>query len=259
MRSSSSCAVASWAMADRYNELYACNAIPVIPSLDHSWSVAPAKSIHNRDTVIIGFAGQLYAEAEWLNLLLMFEKVNWIISKKKIILRVLGRSLHVTANSVHNIEFLGWHNQLETIRLLSETDMLYCPYWSNPVFHEEARYSFPSKLTTYLAAGRPVFFHGPAYASPARFLLEHDAAIFCHDLSPVNIYNCIERLIRDDELYERLASNGHKAFQTCLTIDIMRKQFEKFIRINTFAEERFLEKEGTKIHNENNLMVECNF
>lgn len=229
MRLSRANAAASWAMSDYYNEKYRCNAIPVIPSLDKSWILKPAEKLHDRDTVIIGMAGQLYAEAEWINLLLTLERVNWTIAGKKIMIRLMGRQIEAHANTPHRIEFLGWQSQPDTLKLLSESDILYCPYWSDPVFVEEAKYSFPSKLTTFLAAGRPVFFHGPEYASPARFLKKYDAAVFSHDCSTVNIYNALEALIKDTALYARLAANGTKAISENLTLEVMRSQFEKFL------------------------------
>jgi len=241
MRMSKTCAAASWAMAEDYKERYSCHAIPVIPSLDPSMALPPAKGNHNRETFTIGMAGQLYSQSEWLHLLATLEQVKWMIRGKKIVIRLLGRSIYAPANGPVNIEFLGWADQTEAIKLLSEADILYCPYWFDPTFHEEARYSFPSKLTTYLAAGRPVLFHGPKYASPSRFLDAYDAGILCDSLSSVSIFNCIDKLIWDQEFYSQLAENGHKAFKKFLTTDVMRQQFNRFIGddnlqnvINTF-------------------------
>jgi hypothetical protein len=232
MRLSSSCAAASWAMAANYNERYACNAMPVIPSLDESLCLPPAQKHHGRDTITIGVAGQLYSQAEWLHLLLMLEHVKWQVAGKKIVIRLLGRSIYAPANCGVNIEFLGWHAQPETIRLLSEADILYCPYWFDAAFEQEARYSFPSKLTTYLAAGRPILFHGPAYASPSLFLEANDAGVLCHDLSKTTIYSSIEKLIIDENLYARVTNNATQAFKKFLTTDVMRRQFSKFIGLD---------------------------
>jgi glycosyltransferase involved in cell wall biosynthesis len=229
LRMSKTCAAASWAMAEDYKERYSCHAIPVIPSLDPSMALPPAKETHHRDTFMIGMAGQLYSQAEWLHLLATLDQVKWMIRGKKIVIRLLGRSIYAPAKSAVNIEFLGWVDQTEAIKLLSEADILYCPYWFDPAFHEEARYSFPSKLTTYLAVGRPVLFHGPKYASPYRFLDAYDAGILCDSLSTVNIFNCIDKLIWDQEFYNQLTENGHKAFMQFLTTDVMRQQFKRFI------------------------------
>jgi glycosyltransferase involved in cell wall biosynthesis len=135
----------------------------------------------------------------------------------------------MSANKGARIEFLGWHSQVETIELLSEADILYCPYWFDPVFVTEARLCFPSKLITYLAAGRPVLFHGPSYASPARFLKEHNAALFCHSLVPSEVAAALQLLVLDKDLYRQTADNGRKAFEEHLTLAAAKKSFFEFL------------------------------
>lgn len=231
MRKSSRLAAASWAMAEDYERLYGCRSIPVIPSLDSALAKPPAERMNRDDEFTIGMAGQLYSSAEWENLLLALKHANWKIGKRKVKLKVLGRNISLSSNAQMNIEFLGWRSQAESIEILSQLDVLYCPYWFDPVFTEEARLRFPSKLTTYLAAGRPVFFHGPEYASPSRFLKEHDAAIHCHDLARTSIYNELEKLAFDATLYKRLAENGSRAFHEHLTLSTMRKNFAEFLSL----------------------------
>jgi hypothetical protein len=128
-----------------------------------------------------------------------------------------------------NVEYLGWHSQEETIKLLSEVDVLYCPYWFDPAFYDESRLSFPSKLTTYLAAGRPVFFHGPEYASPAEFLKARNAAECCFSLDSAAIIASLTKLAVDETYYQQTAQNGHKAFMDCLTMPALKKNFLEFL------------------------------
>lgn len=231
MRKSARLAAASWAMAENYETLYGCRSIPVIPSLDQSMAKPPAQRMNKDDELTIGMAGQLYSAAEWENLLLTLKHANWRIGKRNVKLKVLGRALSLHSNAQMNVEFLGWRSQSESIDILSQLDVLYCPYWFDPVFKEEASLSFPSKLTTYLAAGRPVFFHGPEYASPARFLKQHDAGALCHDLARTSIYNELDKLASDPIRYKRLAENGSKAFHEHLTLSTMRKNFAEFLAL----------------------------
>lgn len=233
MKKSARLAAASWAMAESYERLYGCRSIPVIPSLDESMAKPPAVRMNKDDELTIGMAGQLYSAAEWENLLLTFKHTNWKIGKRKVKLKVLGRALSLNSNTPMNVEFLGWRSQAESIEILSQLDVLYCAYWFDPVFREEASLSFPSKLTTYLAAGRPVFFHGPEYASPARFLKQHEAGALCHDLARTSIYNELEKLASDADRYRQLAENGSKAFHEHLTLSTMRKNFAEFLGLHS--------------------------
>jgi len=225
-------AAASWAMAERYENLYGCHSIPVIPSLDAKVAKPPATEMNRGDELVIGMAGQLYSSVEWENLLLALNHCGWKIGNRRVKIKVLGRALTIYSGSAMNVEFLGWRSQAESIELLSQMDVMYCPYWFDPVFQEEASLSFPSKLTTYLAAGRPVFFHGPDYASPARFLKQHNAGVLCHDLASAGIYNELNKLASDRDLYRQIAANGSKAFHEHLTLDTMRKSFAEFLGVD---------------------------
>lgn len=232
MSKSSRFAAASWEMAKSYQSRYGCQSIPVIPSLAAAMAKPPATSLNKDDELTIGMAGQLYSSVEWETLLITLNHCDWKIGNRRVKVKVLGRALDVHAGSAMNIEFFGWRSQSESIDILSQLDIMYCPYWFDPVFQEEASLSFPSKLTTYLAAGRPVFFHGPEYASPAKFLKQNNAGVLCHDLSRASIYNDLNKLASDADLYRQAAENGSKAFHEHLTLDTMRQRFAEFLGIS---------------------------
>lgn len=233
LKRSESCAVASWAMGEKYSAVYGGKYVPVISSRDESWVQPPGEALHNKEEVTIGIAGQLYASSEWGNLLLTLEKSKWRIEGRKVKIRMLGPSAKVHASTPANFEYLGWHNQPETIRLMSEADILYLPYWTDPEFEMEARLSFPSKLVSYLAAGRPVMFHGPEYASPARFLAKHEAALNCYTLENTKIYDTLARMVLDVDLYRNLSVNGRRAFDEYFTLARMRESFAEFLGVDS--------------------------
>ena len=231
LRGSAACAAASWAMAEQYRAEFKTRALPVIPSLDANLALRPATEIHEGNELIIGLAGQIYSVQEWHSLIAALDSVNWEIAGRKVKIRLLGRYANLYANGKMHIEFLGWTSQVDTIKLMSEADILYCPYWFDPVFESEARLSFPSKLTTYLAAGRPVLFHGPAYASPGRFLQDNKAGICCNSLEKNDIIKALQLLASDQNLYSTLTRNGSSAFDKHLTLVSMKAQFYEFLDI----------------------------
>lgn len=222
-------AAASWAMAEQYSKEYSCNAIAVMPGIPTSWARTPAKRLNDNSTLTIGFAGQLYSKNEWNCLMKALESVEWIIEGRQVEVRVLGRIFRIDARGERNIRFFGWRSQQETIEILSDCDVLYCPYWFSPQFETESRLSFPSKLTSYLAAGRPVLFHGPKYASPSRFLLENNAALQCNRLNQQSVVEALQTLVSDSSLYQNLAANGSASFHSYLTEERTQSQFLKAI------------------------------
>jgi glycosyltransferase involved in cell wall biosynthesis len=216
-------------MAEEYSRRYGVRAVAVIPGLDPAWAVPPEGGKRHSDDLVIGMAGQLYASKEWDALLRALGVAGWKIAGRNVRIQILGRHASLSAAGETRIEFLGWAPQRGAIEKLAGADILYCPYWFSPEFEEEARLCFPSKVTTYLAAGRPILFHGPAYASPSRFLEEHDAAGFCRSLEANEILDEITRLATDSARSGSLASNGHRAFLDHLTLEKTRESFSEFL------------------------------
>ena len=231
VRQSRTCATASWSMADKYKQDYGTRCVAVVPSFNLESAFAPALHTHADDELVIGLAGQTYAIEEWHALIGALNSVNWRIDNRSVRIRLLGREVRQRAEGSMRVEFCGWNSQAETIRLLSEADVLYCPYWFDRQFETDARLCFPSKLTTYFAAGRPVLFHGPDYSSPARFLREHDAGILCHSLEHEKILDALKRVAADADYYAQLARNGRAALESHLSLYSLRRSFAQFLEV----------------------------
>lgn len=228
LRSSKNTATASWALAEKYRE-FGASTIPIVASLDQNLAYEPSECPHNRDEFIITVAGQIYATSEWESLLVALSTLNWKLNGKKVILRVLSRYATMWANSAANIEFLGWRSQEETISILADSDILFCPYWFDPQFASEAQLSYPSKMTSYFAAGRPVFFLGPAYSSPAALIEAHGIGVGCYSLDQSQIITSLTRLAEDANLYSTVAKKAHQFFLENLTTQVLRERFSQFL------------------------------
>jgi glycosyltransferase involved in cell wall biosynthesis len=232
LRESACGAVVSSAMAEEYRRVFGVRTIIVMPGLPSDFAKPPMESPSHSEELVLGLAGQVYASREWDALMTALRIVDWRVAGRPVRIVILGRRVSLSAEAPTRIEYLGWRSQSETIDILSQLDALYCPYWFDPAFETEARLSFPSKLASYLAAGRPVFFHGPEYASPARFLKENDAAFFCHSLEPGEIIERLADVVRDPAVYAAVTRNGRRAFDRYLTTASMRDQFYKFLGLD---------------------------
>jgi len=223
---------ASTIMAEQYHRDYGVRTVPFLPSLDERLALPPAEEINPGSEFIIGGAGKLYPAEVWHALFKALDSVDWQIEKRNVRIRLLAQDAVLHAEGKMNFEFLGWRSQNEAIQLLSEADLLYCPYWFDPYYEEITKLSFPGKLTTFLATGRPVMFHGPQDASPARFLRAHDTGVLCHSLEPHEIVAVLSAVIKDRERYAILARNGRHAFDRHLTLKSMRRNFAEFLMID---------------------------
>lgn len=231
LKKAQNCATASWLMAEAYQKEYQAKTVPFLPSLKKSWAVLPSLQIHSANELIIGVVGQLYSAEEWSSLIAALDLLNWKIGNRKIIIRLLGSYAHLYSYRPTKIEFLGYHSQKEAVELMSKADILYCPYIFNPAFKKVTELSFPGKLITYLAAGRPVFFHGPSYAGPGIFLKQHQAGFICTTLEPNEIGKKLTQIVKDKKLYAQLAKNSSNLFKEYFTFESLRKNFAKFLGV----------------------------
>jgi glycosyltransferase involved in cell wall biosynthesis len=233
IRNSDYFGAASFVMADMYKEEYGVAAVPLVASINSQWYTSNKNSYE--DKIYIGIAGQLYSAFEWQILLRSLAKVNWRINNKRVIIRYLGYQINFDPSDPEvkavNIEFCGYRSQEETIKIMSECDVLYCPYPFSQDFKKISLTSFPSKLTTYLAAGKPVLFHGPGYASPSLFLQNNNAGLLCPSLDCKDVIDSLNKLINDKNLSENLIKNGKIAFQNNLSLDNLRSNFFEFLKI----------------------------
>ena len=113
--------------------------------------------IEQDDLFRICFSGQSYAKKEIDFFLESMEQINWKIDDFEVELHVFGNAfLGKSTNIFHH----GWVDPSELIKQLSNFDCALLPYPSDKEFNEVAKYSFPSKFSTYMAASLPVMFIG---------------------------------------------------------------------------------------------------
>lgn len=229
IKNSVSCATASWNMSDEYETKYGVPTVPITASLDKNLACSSGCYHINSSKFIIGMAGQIYANKEWESLIQTLDKCDWIINGKEVTIRYFGYNFNISGHKKARIEYMGYRTQTEVIRYLSETDVLYCPYFFDKSLIEVARTSFPSKLVTYFAAGRPIFYHGPTYGSPAIFIEKYKVGVACYSLEPEDISLCLSRIIENRDAYEMMSRNSLEVFYHYFTSDILRQNIFKFL------------------------------
>ncbi|SIR14612.1 Glycosyltransferase involved in cell wall bisynthesis [Rhizobium sp. RU33A] len=221
-------ATASVPMAELYKRRFGVPAIPVIASHHKSMAQQPAVEASRDRPLVIGMAGQFYAANEWLQLLLALRSAGWQIAGRPVRAVILGPQQPPGTPDPH-VSFLGWKSQRDAAFILSQCDVLYCPYPFDPGMKEVSQFSFPSKLVLYLSAGRPIVFHGPDYSSPAEYIRSHHCGLVATTLAASAIYNELERLVSDPENYRKMAANARTAFFEDFTLESMDRAFNTFI------------------------------
>lgn len=232
LQSSLRCGTASEGMQAEYLRQYGVNSVVLIHGLAPSQWHPPAQ-YSQRDEFVIGFAGNMYAKKEWISFLEALSSVGWSIGDREIKLRVLMPHLNIRSADKMHIEYLGWRSLKETLDLLARTDVTYLPYWFDKDNELAVKQCFPNKLSTYLAAGRPVFYHGPTYSSVARILKYYPAGYSCYSLDSVKIVEGLKRLALDEQYYKDAVYAGREALRNELNLGVFLSRFAALLGIET--------------------------
>jgi glycosyltransferase involved in cell wall biosynthesis len=95
------------------------------------------------------------------------------------------------------IRHFGWRSLAETVDIFSTFDILYHASEFSIGLGKEIGLSFPRSFPLYLAAGRPILFHGPDGGAVPSYLRANAAGLVVPDDHAAAIYNAICKLIDD--------------------------------------------------------------
>ena len=235
LRASARCGVMCEAMKDEYETKYGTESVVMRYGIHPDKWRPSASETTGKKQFVTGFAGSLYAVSEWKALLSALSKLDWQIDGRDIIVRVMGHGMDLrgTTSEMH-IEYLGSLSSVDdVIEKMSHVDVAYLPIWFDESYRLFVRQSFPTKLATYLAAGRPVFFHGPEDSSPAHFFRRFPVGLCCHSMEEPDIIECLRRFASDREFYATATAAGKAALEQELSLHVFLRQFAMLIGVAT--------------------------
>ena len=228
LRASTRTAVMSETMRDEFERRYGVETVLMrLGVAREKWRTRDARDVES--DFVIGYAGSLYARAEWNALLDALDLVNWRLGERAVRVRVLSGAFDARASGPVRFEFLGWRSTDDTLALLAATDLCYLPYWFAPRYDEVVRMSFPSKLSSYVAAGAPVFYHGPERSSPTAFLRRFPVGTCCHSLEPAEIARQLEACASDPEFRQRAVAAGRRALEEELGLHVFHRRLAELV------------------------------
>jgi glycosyltransferase involved in cell wall biosynthesis len=224
-------AVMSEEMGKEYSRIYGA-ACTVIRSGVHPSLWAPERPMAtDPKTLVIGFAGSLYAKNEWRALLRSFESVKGVLHGRKIKIKFVGHWPRLGVPRTPAVEYHKPVSPAEAIRLMSEVDLCYLPYWFDRRYARTAQLSFPSKLSAYVAAGRPVLYHGPTNSTPTQFLAKYEVGISCGSNDTAQLIRAIERCAWDRDFLRSYPAARFKALEEELGLEAVIRQFAMFLGV----------------------------
>jgi glycosyltransferase involved in cell wall biosynthesis len=233
LRTARSLSTAGEAMQRTYERDYGVKSV----ILRHGFEkiVLPTKNYKRDDNIIVGFVGSVYGRDAWEAFLSGIAGLNALRKFPPIQLRVFGRCEFPYQYNGIRIEARGWQPADLMLREIAETDFCYLPYWFEPRKRRHVELSFPNKFETYLAAGRPVLYHGPDYAGIAETIKKYRVGLCVHSLDQDQITSALERLIIDSSLRDSLRQAANAAFHAEFNADVMMRNFAEMIGVDPNA------------------------
>jgi hypothetical protein len=224
----------SEAMQAEYRKLYGLES--VILRYGHDLRDAPGTPADRHpETVVVGFCGNVYGEDAWRGFLTACARINAEGRLPTVKILIFGNKAFPYPHPGVEVTCRGWLPLREMLRGLAATDFCYLPYWFAPEKRRHAELSFPTKLTTYLAAGRPVLYHGPQYAGAAQVMREWRLGPSVKTLCPGDISRTIKRLMTEDSFREHFSQAARKAFAKEFNAGVMQANFCRLTGLSTTA------------------------
>jgi hypothetical protein len=151
----------------------------------------------------IGFGGSMYSECAWRAFLGALDHAGWTVAGKPVRLKLVTPRITLASRRPARVDFLGCLPSPEAAQSeLAKCHLNYLPQPFAGHLWELAKYSFPTKLTSYLATGRPVIVHSPVGASLSLFYETNPIGAHACSLRPGPIIEALEALLGDRSVYE---------------------------------------------------------
>ena len=183
----------------------------------------------------IGLSGSMYAPKAWYALQQSLDLCDWKVNGRQVVLVVAGSKIQFESRCQAEARFYGWRNQEEVLQLMSECDCLYLPQSFEAVQEPLTQLSFPTKLSTYVATGRPILIHTPTYGSLHRFSVEQDFGVLCDSLDPKAVLQHVRRLSEDVEYAKSQAESTHRIATSVLTPCAFRTGVRQMLGLDDVA------------------------
>lgn len=174
----------------------------------------------------IGISGSMYAYSAWKALQLALDSLDWRIQNKRVVLVSAGSEINFLSYKPAEARFYGWRSMPEVIDLLTQCDVLYLPQPFELLQTPLAKLSFPTKLSTYVSTGRPVFIHSPTHGSLTDFSAQHSFGLLSGELNPVVLGKWLSTVCSSQETLAEQSRASARIGETVLC----RSEFERSTR-----------------------------
>jgi glycosyltransferase involved in cell wall biosynthesis len=104
------------------------------------------------------------------------------------------------------VEYAGWVPYAQLQEVLQPAWLTLCTASFLPAHRAFSYSSVQTKLTDYMAAGKPIWFVGPFDAASGRFVQQHECGYVCNDHGEDSITQQLHEILADKEGYRQKAN-----------------------------------------------------
>ena len=130
-----------------------------------------------------------------------------------------------SASSVDNLHVLPFQDRHELPQVLGTADVLVAMLEPSA-----GSFSVPSKVLSYLCAGRPIVASVPEHNDVAKLLQDTDSGLVCSPSDADALAATVHGLLRDPNTRERMGRNARQYAEQTFDIDAITDRFESIFR-----------------------------
>jgi hypothetical protein len=110
-------------------------------------------------------------------------------------------------------------------REMRSQDFLYLPLPFEEEWQNLCKFSLSTKMVSYLGAGVPIIYHGPASSAAGQYLLRSNAAIQLNSNEPEEIATTLENAFDDASALNRVSENAQNAVRRDFDAAALKRRF----------------------------------
>ncbi|MEO1615690.1 MAG: glycosyltransferase [Planctomycetota bacterium] len=179
---------------------------------------------------VIGFAGSVTAKPQLEILQEALDETDWFLNGRHVRLDLYGLRFVLQARCKRNVRYCGYQSVDQTVASLSESaDLLFMPQPFDSASQSFTELSFPTKLSTYLAVGRPILLLSPANSSLGEFFQQHPFGVWCKEMDRIRLAESLREISSNQSLANASSETIRSLIDEQFNHQFFRRQLTQFL------------------------------
>lgn len=216
-------------MKKEFDKLFGINSTIITKGIDYSHTDYLLPRVHNPIRLL--YMGQIIYGRDYTLALVIkaLDEINENGIKIKLSVytkNVIPNYLKEVVKNSKSVSFEEVVPYSKVPDIMAENDVLLFMESLNPKYNRDARLSFSTKITDYLASTKCIFAVGPYDCAPIEYFEEEDCAITAHNYEEVKL--CLLKLT-EIEVIKKYSQNAYRIGKSNHDVNIIRERLYRVI------------------------------